>query len=430
MAVPTTMADLSTTASSNSPAGGENPISTDDFHRAIQSILRHQEFKGADIASATTTNIGAATGGFIDVTGTTTITGLGTISAGIVRRVRFTGSLTLTHNATSLILPTSANIQTRANDVALFISLGSGNWTCLFYQRKDGTQLFNKGVSVAAHATTSDIWSGGDYVTLTGGVVTFTDVADAPVADRWVWVKSNAAHVLTDGANIAVQGSANYTLAAGDLMLWHAITTTTFEVYIFPDAGFTVADASTTVKGKVELTTTAEMAARTDTTRAVTAESLQGIITSGTVIATTSGTSHDFTGIPSWAKRITVMVAGVSISGSSDLLMQIGDAGGIENTGYVSSCGSQTGSMATSTSGFRFTNNVSAAAIVSGHVVLTLLDASTNTWVESGVTKGATTTMGYSGGDKALSATLTQIRLTTVNGTDTFDAGSVNILYE
>jgi hypothetical protein len=128
MAVPTTMADLSTTASSNSPAGGENPISTDDFHRAIQSILRHQEFKGADIASATTTNIGAATGGFIDVTGTTTITGLGTIAAGIERTVRFTGILTLTHNGTSLILPNAANITTFNGYIAVFRSLGSGNW--------------------------------------------------------------------------------------------------------------------------------------------------------------------------------------------------------------------------------------------------------------------------------------------------------------
>jgi hypothetical protein len=122
------MSDLSTTASSNSPAGGENPISTDDFHRAIQSILRHQEFKGADIASATTTNIGAATGGFIDVTGTTTITGLGTIAAGIERTVRFTGVLTLTHNGTSLILPNAANITTFNGYIAVFRSLGSGNW--------------------------------------------------------------------------------------------------------------------------------------------------------------------------------------------------------------------------------------------------------------------------------------------------------------
>jgi hypothetical protein len=141
MAVPTVMADLSTTAASNSPAGSEAPISTDDFHRAIQAILRHTNAKGADIASATTTDIGAATGEFVDVTGTTTITGLGTIAAGIERTVRFTGALTLTHNGTSLLLPGAANITTAANDRALFRSLGSGNWLCIAYVRADGSPV-------------------------------------------------------------------------------------------------------------------------------------------------------------------------------------------------------------------------------------------------------------------------------------------------
>jgi hypothetical protein len=99
------------------------------------------EAKGADIASATTTDIGAATGNFVDVTGTTTITGLGTVQSGTLRAVRFTGALTLTHNATSLILPTGANITTAAGDTANFRSLGSGNWVCTSYQRKDGTAL-------------------------------------------------------------------------------------------------------------------------------------------------------------------------------------------------------------------------------------------------------------------------------------------------
>jgi hypothetical protein len=95
--------------------------------------------KGADIASATTTDIGAASGDFVDVTGTTTITGLGTITAGVERTVRFTGALTLTHNATSLILPGEANISTADGDTAIFRSLGSGNWKCISYTKKDGT---------------------------------------------------------------------------------------------------------------------------------------------------------------------------------------------------------------------------------------------------------------------------------------------------
>lgn len=91
------------------------------------------ENKGADIASATTTDIGAATGNFVDVTGTTTITALGTVKAGVRRIVQFDGILILTHNATSLILPGGANITTAAGDTAVFLSLGGGNWKCTRY---------------------------------------------------------------------------------------------------------------------------------------------------------------------------------------------------------------------------------------------------------------------------------------------------------
>lgn len=97
--------------------------------------------KGADIASATTCDIGAATGDFIDITGTTTITGLGTIGAGAIRFVKFSGILTLTHNASSLILPGGVSITTAAGDTACFASLGSGNWRCLFYSKASGAPI-------------------------------------------------------------------------------------------------------------------------------------------------------------------------------------------------------------------------------------------------------------------------------------------------
>lgn len=103
------------------------------------------EAQGSDIASATTTDIGAATGNYVNVTGTTTITGLGTVQAGTRRIVNFTGALTLTHNATSLILPTAANITTAAGDTAVFVSLGSGNWKCVSYDRASGAALASSG---------------------------------------------------------------------------------------------------------------------------------------------------------------------------------------------------------------------------------------------------------------------------------------------
>lgn len=131
------------------------------------------EIKGADIASAATTNIAAATGNFVTITGTTPISALGTVQAGARRVVRFAGSLTLTHNATSLILPGGANITTQADDTAVFISEGSGNWRCVSYQRADGSAL-TSGVSAAlvkltANQTTLTAtvaavsWSGAEY---------------------------------------------------------------------------------------------------------------------------------------------------------------------------------------------------------------------------------------------------------------------------
>lgn len=90
--------------------------------------------KGTDIASASSIDLGAATGDYVDVTGTTTMTALGTVAAGIERTLRFVGALTLVHNATSLILPGGESLTIEAGDVAVFRSLGSGNWRCVSYQ--------------------------------------------------------------------------------------------------------------------------------------------------------------------------------------------------------------------------------------------------------------------------------------------------------
>jgi hypothetical protein len=155
-------------------------------------------------------------------------------------------------------------------------------------------------------------------------------------------------------------------------------------------------------------------------------------IVSGTV-QTASSTSVDFTSIPSWVKRITVMINGLSTNGTSDPLIQLGDSGGIENTGYVAGAAVMTGSSAgfSSTAGFPISGSWSAAVVFSGIITLALHDAATNTWTAS-VVGGRTDASGaFSGGGyKALSATLDRVRITTVGGANTFDAGTINILYE
>jgi hypothetical protein len=159
------------------------------------------------------------------------------------------------------------------------------------------------------------------------------------------------------------------------------------------------------------------------------------LITSGTAQTAPPATPQyfDFTSIPSWVKRITVMFNEVSSSGTSNFLIQLGDSGGIENTGYVSTSNytnqASTTGGSNSTAGYLLFNSASSgAALISG--TYTLVNISGNTWIGSGVHKISTTQVLFSGGSKALSDVLTQIRVTTVNGTDTFDAGSINILYE
>lgn len=153
----------------------------------------------------------------------------------------------------------------------------------------------------------------------------------------------------------------------------------------------------------------------------------------GTEQATTSGTSIDFTGIPAWVKRITVSLIGVSTNGSADLTLQIG-AGSVANTGYLSRSVAITDAgndVKTFTIAFGLSPSVSASSTFHGTVTLTLEDSSDGTWSMAGILSYSDTdAMTCSAGSKTLSGTLDRVRLTTGNGTDTFDAGAINILME
>jgi hypothetical protein len=155
-------------------------------------------------------------------------------------------------------------------------------------------------------------------------------------------------------------------------------------------------------------------------------------VVSGTAVSA-SGTSVDFTDIPSWVKRITVMFSGVSTNGTSNLLFQLGDSGGVETTGYVTGYTTFSASALTSgteTSGFRLLPGASAAAqTLSGTIVFAYMGS--NLWVGSGnMSRTDSGSSGICNGSKTLSNTLDRVRIATFNGTDTFDAGTINILYE
>lgn len=135
--IATTLNAWSSTSSSNQPDTSDpvGPNTLAQNLQVIQSVMRAASAGDGTIASATTTDLSTVNDGDITVSGTTTITGFGTLTAGIKKILTFSGALTLTHNATSLILPGAANITTAAGDVAIMRSLGSGNWKCIAFTR-------------------------------------------------------------------------------------------------------------------------------------------------------------------------------------------------------------------------------------------------------------------------------------------------------
>ena len=158
-------------------------------------------------------------------------------------------------------------------------------------------------------------------------------------------------------------------------------------------------------------------------------------IVNGTAQASTSGTSITFSSIPSWVKRIVVMLNGVSTSGTSELQLQIGTSGGVQSTGYLGTWGTLTSAgvgASNATSGFLVNaNGGNASYLRNGSITLSLLDLSTGLWAAQGLVGCSDNArLSLIGGSKTLSGTLDRVVITTVNGTDTFDAGSINIQYE
>lgn len=168
----------------------------------------------------------------------------------------------------------------------------------------------------------------------------------------------------------------------------------------------------------------------TGTTRTVTVPDQS--ITLGTVImtpiATTSGSTHDWTSIPVGVREITLTLSQVSTTGTGNLSMQIGDSGGIENTGYISSVTEVGVGTSSTTSAFLLTNSIVAGTLVTGSITLTLQNTSTNTWVARGVFVEEGGNVIVCAGNKSLTGILDRVRLSMTTA-DTYDAGQANVSY-
>ena len=352
--------------------------------------------KGADLASATALTLGTD-GNTFDVTGTTTITSISSLAAGALIVLEFDGILLLTYNGTSLILPGNEDITTGVGDVSLWQSEGGGNWRCLSYVRRDGGNLFEtKGDTLASAsvAITAGSAATGQFYDISG-TTAITALGTLP-AGRVRKVRFTGILTLThNGTSLIIPGAANITTANGAYAEFISLGSGNWFLSHYQPAS-------------------------------------NSILTLGTPVASTSGTSIDFTGIPAGTKEIVVMLAGVSTSITSNLLIQIGDAGGIENTAYISHAMNYTTGINNNTTGFILTVDVAAADVFSGAVVLRLNNSADFSWVSSGILNKTSDSNSnpVSGGSKKLSGELDRVRITTVNGTDTFDAGEINISYQ
>lgn len=181
--------------------------------------------KGADIASASSIDLGAATGNYVEITGTTGITALGTVQAGTIRFVRFIGALTLTYNATSLILPGARDIVTAANDRAIFVSLGSGNWICVSYLKASASALGD--VVTTSHAATEAATAATMYgnfhnvtgaytVTLPSAVVGMSATFNATTAATYSLDCQSADHFVLAGTALTAGNKITSSGFAGD----------------------------------------------------------------------------------------------------------------------------------------------------------------------------------------------------------------------
>lgn len=154
----------------------------------------------------------------------------------------------------------------------------------------------------------------------------------------------------------------------------------------------------------------------------------------GSYVATTSGAAIDLLDLKANLKALDFLMTGVSTTGSSQPIMQLGDDGGYETVGYSgsvwqqNSAGTDGAASAASTSGFQLADTVSAASTINGIVSLRLIDDATNKWLFSIKHYTTPTNLQIAQGVKSLSQALSQLRLTTIGGVETFDAGGINIL--
>jgi hypothetical protein len=322
MPIPTLITDLSQTAGSNYPAGSDSPSVLDDVQRAHAGFIAQlRDGKGQStpltLASATTTDIGGQNSQFVEISGTTTITSLGTNYTG-VRYLRFTGVLTLTHNSTALNINGGVSIVTVAGDTAIAIPNTALNGWNVFYVRNSaapgGADYLNTLRIDVASAATTDLTANAPNtrnINITG---TTTITAFTIASGQTYFVRFNAALTLTNNGSIVTQTGSNITTAAGDTCIIRSTAANVIEVLSYVTAPSAQIQ---TISGSVASN------ALTIGAGALTLGFRSTTLTSGT-ITTVSGTPSNLV-VPSGATLGTV-----SAIASSLAVLALNNAGTIE----------------------------------------------------------------------------------------------------
>jgi hypothetical protein len=355
-----------------------------------------------------------------------TVGGAFTSSGGAVfsSTVSMNGNNNIGNTTSSTILSGSVT-QTSSSKLYLDDSITTASAPPLSWDGDTDTGIYRPAANTMALAT-----SGSERLRVNSSGVVIIGLGEATTSVTGNILRApSASGTNITGSNFEIQaGNGTGTGGSGSIVLKTAdvgssgstANTLTQRLLVTPKGGFSFGSSSTAYG-----TTGQVLVSNGDAP-----PSFGSSLVSGTAVAASSGTAVLFTGIPSWVKRITVMFNEVSLSGTDSILVQLGDAGGVETTGYVSSStgtSGSTGSTISSTSGFVVQNSL-AAYVNSGALVLTLMGS--NLWIASGSGKVATSAGWFAGGSKTLSDTLTQLNIT-VTGSNTFDgAGTVNILYE
>lgn len=387
--IQTSLKNWSTNEASNAPSGTTAISSNlDDNIRMLQTVVRQDlAHKGQDISAASTMDIGAVAGSYHDVTGSTTVTGLGTVSAGIWKILQFDSTPQLTHNATALGLPTSANITAESGDHLLAVSLGSGNWAVPFYQRKSGLPV------------------NGNFPDSFFRVVGSSDATKKLAFEVDGFTTGNTRTVTFPDANLSFPAVAT----KGDIFVGSAASVMT-AVGVGTEGQILAAEA-------------------TEASGVIWRDKIASSLTS-----TGSGTSASITSVPSYAKRITITLQGVSLNGATELILRLGDTGGLENSGYTgvnARMGSSGGVYSGNSTSFILTESAQAGNVYDGVITLIRHNESTNCWVVSStVTTQGANNMNICSGTKELSSALTQVSILSANGSSAFDAGSIGFQVE